>query len=585
MAFQFNSDTQERIPDMPPPQERIGRFSVGVLLAFAVLIVIWTAWNPLVAAAKTSWGRHCAREAQIAISGKDWSLAVAHLQAARRWAPDDIVVIRAFVEFYHATGSDPATLAQELRQLAGHTALTAEEQRLLGQAYVTTGKTADARAVFDVLPDKESPEAMDLLSHILAAEGHAGAAAEISHRSLRQQTDTPETRFQLAIEDRQHRFPEVRYHARLQLWSLAKLDQEIALDAALQLAADPDLTLAEARQLLQIVEAHPHQQLQHRLPVISAIMRLQPERREAVLAEEIERFGSQDDGSLPVFARWLALEKQHARLIKLLPRDLVLKSRDLYPIVADALVAEARWQELNDMLTSSRPPVSLEMAAVWRAEVQSHLQPDLKETRLLLQGSIDGAKRQGNVAALFAAAVLAEKLNLNDLALAACQAAAINDSDSSIKFLQKAGELARLQKNSTALLVVSRQLHDLRPSSDAFADRLLYLRLILGVEMETVVLSAVKQPAVPNSATAVVMTRIPDALLRALAAYRLGDVEGARASLADLPDISRLSPGERAVAAGLLSLTGKAAQAFQIAERIPDAALLDEERAFLNRAK
>ncbi len=584
MAFQFTPDTQERIPDMLPPRERIGGFSISILVSFALLIVVWVAWNPLTTAAKAAWGRHYAKAARAAISGKDWSLAVPQLQAARRWAPDDVEVIRAFIEFYHATGSDPATLAQQLRLLAGQATLTSAEQHMLGQAYVTAGKTAEARAVFAGLPGKDTPESMDLLASILVAEGQTGAATEISQRSTRQKTATSETKLQLAIDDRQHRFPEVRHHARLQLWSLVKLDQEVALDAALQLAADPDLTLAEARQLLQFIEAHPHRQLQHRLPVISAIMRLQPERQKAVLDEEVARFDRKDDGALPVLARWLAQEKQHARLLKLLPRDLVLKSRDLYPVVADALVAEERWQDLSEMLASNRPPVSLELAAVWRAEVQSHLQPDLKETRLLLQGSIDGAKRQGNVAALFAAAVLAEKLSLNNLALEACQAAAINDSDSSIQFLQKALELARLQKNSAALLAVSRQLHELRPSSDVFADRLRYLRLIFGVEMETVVVSAVNQPT-GTAAGAVALTRIPDALLRALAAYRLGDMEGIRASLANLPDITRLSPGERAVAAGLLSLTGKTAQAYQIAERIPDAVLLDEERAFLNRAK
>jgi uncharacterized protein YbaR (Trm112 family) len=36
--------------------------------------------------------------------------------------------------------------------------------------------------------------------------------------------------------------------------------------------------------------------------------------------------------------------------------------------------------------------------------------------------------------------------------------------------------------------------------------------------------------------------------------------------------------------AGLLSLTGKAERAYQIAEKIPALVLLDEERAFLQKA-
>ena len=40
-----------------------------------------------------------------------------------------------------------------------------------------------------------------------------------------------------------------------------------------------------------------------------------------------------------------------------------------------------------------------------------------------------------------------------------------------------------------------------------------------------------------------------------------------------------------AVAAGLLALSGKNEQAYQIAERVPEMLLLDEERQFLQRAK
>ena len=46
-----------------------------------------------------------------------------------------------------------------------------------------------------------------------------------------------------------------------------------------------------------------------------------------------------------------------------------------------------------------------------------------------------------------------------------------------------------------------------------------------------------------------------------------------------------MPPGRRAVLSGLLATTGKPAEAFQIAEKVPAALLLDEEMAFLKLAR
>lgn len=578
MSFDFNPDTQERIPEMQPPPERISRLNLVMLAAFVVMSVVWLAWSPIAAAFKTAMGRHYAQEAVACISGNDLAGAVPQIIAARRWAPEDVEVIRAVVAFHKTTGSDPAGLAQQLRLLAEKQPLTEEEELLLGTSLVTAGKAAEARAVYEKKPSTK-PQSMELLSRILAAEGHTAEAAEISRRSNSSKTDTPATRLRQAIEDRGHSFVEVRRGAYQQLWEIAALDDGTAVEAAAALAADPALTLPDARRLLQIVETHPHQSMSLRLRVVSALLRLQPERREHILDEEISRFKSGDEGKLVDFAGWLAAEKQHARLVRLLPRDLAAKSRDLYPLLADALVNEGRWQELKEMLTNTRPPVSSALAGVWMAEVESHLQPDLAESRRLLQTSITSARTTGNLPALFAAAVCAEKLNLADLALTACQAAAVNDSESSVQLLQKAWELALLQKDTRAMLDITRRLHEMRPSSGVFADRFAYLRLVLGSEFETVALAAAE------TGSAATKDRVPPELLRALAAYRLGDENSMRSHLAAVKSPASLPPGQRAVVAGLLSITGKAAAAFEIAEKIPADLLLHEELVFLNRAR
>ncbi|MBB5030644.1 hypothetical protein [Prosthecobacter vanneervenii] len=584
MAFHYSPSTQSQVPDQPRPPARIGKFTWLVMGSFFMLVVLLVAWHPVKDALKTAWGRQYAKEAQAALSGNDITGALPRIIDARRWAPEDVEVIKVVVEFLKTTRTDPATLAQQLKLLSSKQPLTEEQEALLGESLLAARKTVEARAVYERMEasGKTGAARMDLLSKLLSAEGHAEEAAEISRRSMRSQAETsPEARLQRAMEDRSHSFPEVRRAAYAELWEMAAQDSQVAMQAMLQLSRDPELSIAEARRLQEMVDKHPHRSLSSHLAIVSALLRLQPEQRVAILDAETARFKEEKEGNLTDFARWLAEQGQHARLLKLLPQDIAIRSRDLYSIMADALVAEGRWKDLHEMLTSHRPPVSAALAGVWLAEVESHLQPDLKETTRLLQNSIDVAKKDVNPAPLIAAGVVAEKLNLLDIAVDAYRAAAMDDTDSSIKLLQKAAELAQLQKVPATMLAIARRLQDLRPTSAVFAERCTYLRLVLGLELEL----AGVQTGAAAGADGLDSKQTQPELLRALAAYRFGDKQALATSLKALGEPARLPPGQRAVAAGLLALSGKNEQAYQIAERVPEVLLLDEERQFLQRAK
>lgn len=587
MAFEFNSDSQEQLPKVTPPKERFGRFNLIMTCLLGTTVLGWLAWTPVTSAVKSHLAQSHASQARQAAESKDFQTAFDHIIKARRWGGDSVDVIRATIAVLQKT-NDHSTLTQQLRLLSEKVVLTAEEETLLAKSFIATGSTAEARKVYEKIPlgRTSTPASLDLLSRLLQAEGHPAEAAEISRRSLQKQSDSPEARFQLAAEDLGNpSFPEIRRHARFELWALAKDSNETALSAIALLAMQPDLTSAEAHQLLLMEEKHPHSSLGGRLQILSAIIRLEPATKEKILDAETQRFQAGAHGSLPVFAAWLAQEKQHARLVRLVPQDIVNTSRELYPILADALAAEGRWEELEKMLKVGHPPVSRELADVWRAEVQSHTRPDLKETRLLLQGTIAAAAKKKNAAALLAAAVLAEKLSLRDLELAACQAVGGLGGEAAMPFLRRAGELAQQEKDTVSLLDISRQLHTLKPGSAAYRDQLTYLRLVLGVEFESVDFTDLESTDEVREAMTIRVERIPPQLLRALQAYRLGDQQHLKLETDRLPDIARLPAGQRAVAAGLLSLAGNPARAYEIAEKVPAAMLLNEENAFLNRAK
>lgn len=591
MAFEYRTDSQQQIPEMEPPKERVGKFNITILFSFGILVIVWLAWSPVSNAAYTALARHNAKDAKEAIGQEDWARAFESISLARKRAPEDIEVIRTVVEFHKATNYDPSGLAQQLRLLSKRQKLTAEEDLLLGRSLIACGKTEEARGLYEMLPLSGSTEkpALDLLSSILMAEGHSKEAAAISGRATVNADDSPDAQFKAALEDLKSHYVEIRLHGHRCLWQLADQNTVIGLDAIKQLATEPSTTFAEAQRLLELCERHPQETLPARLQIISALMRLNPDQRKNLVKQEMLRFKERREGSLEEIAIWLMREDCNELVFQLISQDRAVKSPKLYPILMQCLAQEERWEELKKLLTISQPPVSKSLLNIALAEVQSHLQPDMAETRQLLIGTIDAAILEANSTTLQIVASLAEKLNLHDIAFRAYNEAGLRSSlttqtSVTIQCLQKGREMALLSKNTEGLLKTSRKLRELSPSSAAFSDQYIYLRLILGAEMETVDFTKLGRTENLNTAMAVTLNRIPSHLLHALAAYRLGDHMAMQKSLAGIADVSALPAGQRAVIAGLLSLSGKPDLAYQIAEKVPNSLLLTEELTFLRKA-
>ncbi len=597
-SFEFKPETQQQMPEMEAPRERIGPFTVGVVLASVVLAAVWAGWGPVTKGYRSWKGQRTAAEVNNAIAAEDWTGAYRLLAEARRRDPESEAVISATIEFLKATKSDPAGLAQQLKMLEKHRPLNDEELLLLGRSLITTGRADEARKIHDQLPLSvgSRPAGLQLLAEVLAAEGHAREARIVDERATAGAlaTNDPQAVLKQSLQEKNSRFPEMRQKADAQLWESAVRVDAVALDAINALAADPALGVGEAERLLAMVEKHPLSTLNTRLNVISAMARLKPEQAAGIYQKEVERFQSEGSGKLEDIAVWLMKERQHDMIFHLVPAKLALKSRELYPILMQTMGQAGRWDELRDLLSMPNPPVPQSLVDLALAEVQARFQPDMRESRRLLEGTVRAAAAEGSLPTLQTAAELATKLNLPDIAAnaylkagmkAGMKAASGATMEEAVRCLQKSVESSLRAKNTGILLDASRKLQELSPGSAAFADRLAYLRLILGVEMETVSLSTEAEKPNLRSMFTVAVERVPSSLLRALAAYRMGDLPSVKDHLASLPDASALPAGQRAVAAGLLALAGKPDRAFQIAEKVPDALLLSEELAFLNHAR
>ena len=229
-------------------------------------------------------------------------------------------------------------------------------------------------------------------------------------------------------------------------------------------------------------------------------------------------------------------------------------------------------------MKAKRPPVTPTTVQVILASCYAQLEPNLQRARAELQKAFELNSRS-EVAVLLRAAALAETLHLADLAVQGYTLVAEARPVMRIQMLEKVLDLQQGDRTADGMVATLKRLHELRPQNQRYVDRLNYLRLVDGVELEPAYDQIIGYEQ-PTSSTENAMV-VPRELLRALAAWRFGDENRMKLEIAALPDPSKLSAGPRAVIAGLYHLCGRDVEGFHMAEKVPLPLLLDSEKRFL----
>lgn len=543
---------------------------LGVLLVLMVAALVFgkKAWDARSHASSAS----LLKTAREAISRQEWAVAAENIRQAREAEPDGLTLLRVMVEYLDKTGLDPAFQLQALRRL--HEAGQSESADLwvAGRASLRSGDVAGARALLEKLPAdlQATPEALELKAAILQQEGGDGQARKLQHLAAERTADDPLAAVRAAVLDAESVHSVQRASGMERLWALAARTDKAGLAALRFLVAQPGLTPQQVQELAHKVQAHREAGLADQLAVLSAQLRLEPAQRSSQIGNLVARHQSSSLEVKLVLARWLAAEREHEMLGRLIPWEVMLKSEDLFPIAIQSLAEAGRWQQMSEVLRQHSLPMSEEGLAVWRALAASRLQPDMNEAQVQLKTAIKRAAATGNYGPLRAAAQVAQDLELWELALEGYQLLAQPKAGHELEMLEKCWEAATHLGDSTQLLDTARRQSALRPTSALYAQRLDYLRLLRGEEMESV------------SSTAD-GTGTHD-ILSALKAYRLGDRRQAAELLAAAQGTTALNAGQRAVYAGLLALLGDQARAFQLAEKISPRLLMAEEQVFLQKA-
>ena len=581
MAAPLQGPSQKRSKREPSELALPGGFGgwvkvLGILLLLLALFVGKKVWN----ARSRGSTESLVREAQQALARKDWAAAAIRIRQAKEASPDDLALLRVMVDYLDKTGLEPAFQLQALIRLKEAGLQQPADVWIAGRACLRTGDMAAARTLWEKLPAEvqSTPEALDFKAGILRQEGGEGQAQRMEQLAAQQALDNPDAALKAAELDAESVYPEQSAAGMERLWPMTKRADAPGLAAIRFLVGHAELKLPQAQQLQQLVRAHAEAGLADELRVLSVLIRLDAAERASVIDAMVERHRDASLEDKVVLARWLAEERELEPLSRLVPWGTMLQSNELFPIAIQALAETGRWQQMNELLKQRPLPMSEEGLAVWKALAASRLQPNLNEAHQQLSAAIKRAAAVGNFGPLRAATQVAEDLELYDVAMEGYVLLAQPKAGHELEMLEKCWKTATRLRDSAQLLETARRQNALRPTSAQYAQRLDYLRLVHGVEMESV------QSPVPDTIAQEGQNPGMPTILAALKAYRLGDRLLATKALAAVQGVAKLSAGQRAVYAGLLALLGDPARAFQQAETISPRLLTAEEQVFLKKA-
>lgn len=565
------------------PDELLAKPSKPWITWFMALALItglfaWIWGDELWIKSRSYMAHHYADKAEHFIEEKDLSKAGAALTLARQWREDHPKFLRVYADFLMAINSDPSAILHTLKILEIGGQAHEEDYLRMAQIYIQQEEVENAVLMLKKLsPEtRQKRPALEVLANIQRSRGETRQAEQTLRHALSLEPGDNMCRLRLALMDMQAVFSELRLGARKVLWDLAKGKDRAALLAMETLGADLDLTATEVEELWSLAESYPELPETSRFNLLSARMRVNPLRRAEWLDAELAKYIEAGAEKMAPVLEWLLREKQPERVLAMQTGDLFTKSDLLIPHYLQALADLGRWEEIERIL--SRPagmPISAAFAALWRARAAKNTDREQLNTRqhLNVVYEASGHGRDGSTAKL--AADIAEEAGLYDLAAKFYQGLSEYQPKVKIPMLEKVYEMAARSRDTDEVIRVAKQLLALRPQNPQYIERLQYLQLVSGEDME---IQAAQILSVASS------TSRQDQLQRALAAYRMGDLNLMKEHLHDLADVSDFTPGQKAVHAGLLSISGQVGRAFQIAENISTLLLLKEELRFLERA-
>lgn len=555
-------------------------------VAAAALVALVTG-RPAYRAVKT-WraAGHLASAEQQDAQGK-WHDAYASLRAANSLAPENARITRGIARLLGAHG-DPQALAF-LEMLGASPDGTAQDRIDFIRLALRIGQLTEVqRHLLALLRDPQAAHRCDVL--LLAAEWH-GRSGDRSHaigfarEALARTHDAAQSaeaklllaRLLLQPSPQIAAAPDAmqRAEAKIFLREIASREDRAGLDALLIFAevCNADASPEQARQISEGLRNHPLAGDAQRLLGLTWKLRCDPEHREEILADAIATFRESGAAHLAAVTRWLIQQQEPRRALSLIPLAGARENQELFLIYVDALADIGRWQDLQILLAGKAPlPIDPTIRRVYevRAALGLGRENEAREHWSAVRKSMPGADPKS----IFYVAQYAERLGMReDAAKAYRQLTGIEGAERAgylglILLTEKSGDTRKLRDQMKEF--AGRFPGEFEPQND-----LAYLDLLLNENVASSLERAAQR-----------VKRFPDVLAYrttlALAHLRSGDASAARKVYGEMgTDWNSAKPGWRAVYAAVLAASGERAAASTHAGEIEIARLKPEERALI----
>jgi hypothetical protein len=550
---------------------------------------IWSAW-------RDARARELVSRASGLMDSDHSDAGMSLMWRAYEMAPNDPAVLRTLAKAC-GLGSEAAIGAVTYwTKLVNSGAATADDQIELAKALLATADATGARKVLAALPAaaRRQLNCAELEVALLREEGRDQEADTLLRSVWESRPDDPGCRLNLAKMDALSPFGATRDQAARNLWEIARSNRAEAAEALIVLLGGPQGTIDSVAEIRRIARDNPLIKPADRLRVLGLCATRFPGLAQEIIAEESERFAGKPPVSCVELYEWLARLGDTGRILHdlseppsadsspdpaetRLPTALVFQSRELFLAYGDALILTGQWRLFAGLLQHNDLPVTRIDEELMRAMCSGGLNEPAAEVERHLAAALTFAERERNETALLRVALTAERIGSLEVAVKAASAMPGSTRRARLENrLRVYGLQARLG-DVDGMMSTAASILEIRPGLNPYVDDLQYLKLLTGSGMESVLDELQNAPATtPERAPA-------RSVIRALAAYRCGEPE-ASGELAASIDPAGLPAGLRAVLAGLLAETGDPGKAVKIAEKVPGASLLADERWFLQAA-
>jgi len=390
----------------------------------------------------------------------------------------------------------------------------------------------------------------------------------VFYASRARQLDPANEQYQLFLSSLLFDAPDAEQQssARSNVWVIARENNPPSLDALNFLAARPDLTTDEMRELLALLQKYPPGGGRE-WEILDLQIRLAPERRAEILDAAVTGYQGAAPETLRQFCVWLNLHGEFKRTLAVLPQSVATQNKDLFLVYLDTLAALNRWDDLKTVLDAGSVPLEDVYQDAFRARCDSKL------------GNPDGAVAHWHWA------VSAAERNPPQLTWLAEYAEQLHEWDTASNALRSL--VACLDDPRPAYVQLERVVErngstgDLR---DLLGEMLRRWPKDPALRNDNAYLNALLAQNLPDarSTAAELVQQFPTILTYrttlALACYRLGDFAAALGAYGgETFDWSQVRPGPRAVYAAVLAANGRAEEAREQARDIPPGDLRPEE--------